>query len=115
MALAELGHQRGGGAGVGEVEPPCLGAELGRELAGRFGARPVGEDDAASASREHACHRAAERARSAGDERNALPVAEIRHHASQCNIVSSGLRGPGLKSVPIVYATGISAACMTSS
>lgn len=33
----------------------------------------------------------------------------------QCTIWSSGSRRAGRKSVPIVYATGISATCMTSS
>ena len=37
------------------------------------------------------------------------------YQLSQCTIVSSGLRFPGLNSVPIVYATGMSATCVTFS
>lgn len=37
------------------------------------------------------------------------------HHCSQCTIVSSDSRGPALKSVPSVYATGISEVCITAS
>ena len=39
----------------------------------------------------------------------------VLYQRSQCTIVSSGLRAAGLKSVPMVYAVGISAACMISS
>ena len=46
------------------------------------------------------------------DESRANSLA--RYQASQCTIVSSGLRRAGRKSVPIVYATGINATCMTS-
>src|SRR5581483_189246 len=45
----------------------------------------------------------------------ALPRALARYHESQCTIESSGLRLPGLKSVPMVYASGMSATCVTSS
>jgi len=38
-----------------------------------------------------------------------------RYQRSQCSIVSSGSRLPAVKSVPRVYATGLSAACITSS
>jgi len=36
------------------------------------------------------------------------------YQLSQCTIESRGFRVPGLKSVPIEYATGISATCVTS-
>ena len=45
----------------------------------------------------------------------AFPVTAVLYQRPQCTIVSSGLRRPGLKSVPIVYATGINAICMISS
>jgi len=39
----------------------------------------------------------------------------LTHHRSQCNTDANGLRAAGLKSVPSVYATGMSPARITSS
>ncbi len=47
-------------------------------------------------------------------DRSPAPDPRTLYQESTCRISSSGLRGPGRNFVPLVYATGISAHCVTS-